>query len=41
MAGAGGFYRAAVELPQGEAHVIVRSRNGQGSEASSTIGGAQ
>jgi hypothetical protein len=41
MAGAGGIYRAAVELPQGEARVIVRSRNGQGGEASSTIGGAQ
>lgn len=41
MAGAGGVYRAAVDLPEAQSGVVVRSRNGQGGEASSTIGGAQ
>ncbi len=41
MAGAGGVYRAAVDLPAAQSGVVVRSRNGQGGEASSTIGGAQ
>lgn len=41
MAGKSGVYRAAVELQEGTDRVVVRSRNSQGGEASSTIGGAQ